>query len=408
MSMGKDFLNLKTEPKRLYVFILCTGIIITIGMGVNAYRDSALQNGYELTKKKAGEGSYEQEVIARIEGMKKIPMTVAVEEQRLTKEEAQAELERAGLLLDDILKGENESLTAITKNLNFTDHVPGTCVEVEWISGFSEYFYSDGMLREDAELREPLELKLSAILSCQEYTEDYEVAIILLPTKEPQRELLRLIEQEAARTPEKETLILPGEYQGKAITWKKPPDYTFLYFLLFTVGAAVFLKLGAKRDAKLKQKQRLEQMEKDYAQIVSKFTMLLSAGLSVRNAWERIVMLYRRGSEQKKPVYEEMSRALREMQKGISELEVYESFGTRVGQVHYKKLMALFVSEKRRGSINLPEAMNQEMLQAWEEQKRKTRQQGEKIGTKLLIPMMGMLAVVFIMILVPAFLSFQL
>ena len=53
------------------------------------------------------------------------------------------------------------------------------------------------------------------------------------------------------------------------------------------------------------------------------------------------------------------------------------------------------------------EAMNQEMMLAWEERKRKTRQQGEKIGTKLLIPMMGMLGVVFFMVLVPAFLSFQ-
>ena len=138
----------------------------------------------------------------------------------------------------------------------------------------------------------------------------------------------------------------------------------------------------------------------------SKFAMLLAAGLSVRNAWERIVVLGNKNKSQTKLVYQEMNWALKEMQKGISELEVYETFGNRVGQVHYKKLMALFVSHKKRGSINLVDAMNQEMLQAWEEQKRKTRQQGEKIGTKLLVPMMGMLAVVFVMILVPAFLSF--
>ena len=96
------------------------------------------------------------------------------------------------------------------------------------------------------------------------------------------------------------------------------------------------------------------------------------------------------------------------MEKGISELEVYESFGLRTGLVHYKKLMSLFVSDQRRGSIRLLEAMEQELYEAWEEQKRKIRQQGEKIGTKLLAPMMGMLAVVFVMIMVPAFLSFRL
>ena len=119
------------------------------------------------------------------------------------------------------------------------------------------------------------------------------------------------------------------------------------------------------------------------------------------------MLMYRRRGVQS-AVYEELNWGLLQMQKGISELEVYESVGIRTGQVHYKKLMALFISDKRRGSIPLMEAMNQEMFSAMEEKRRKTRQQGEKIGTKLLIPMIGMLGVVFLIILVPAFLSFGL
>jgi hypothetical protein len=107
-----------------------------------------------------------------------------------------------------------------------------------------------------------------------------------------------------------------------------------------------------------------------------------------------------------KVIDEELRWGLREMQKGVPELYVYECFGQRVGEIHYKKLMALFISDKKRGTIPLLDTMNQEMLLAWEEQKRKTRQQGEKIGTKLLLPMMGMLSVVFLIVLIPAFLSF--
>ena len=114
-----------------------------------------------------------------------------------------------------------------------------------------------------------------------------------------------------------------------------------------------------------------------------------------------------RKSGEKKAVYEEMNWALREMQKGVPELEVYEKFGQRIGQVHYKKLMAAFVSYKKRGGGNLLDLMNQEMLETWDARKRKTRQQGEVISTKLLLPMMGMLSIVFVMILVPAFLSFR-
>jgi len=393
----------------MYVLVLGVGSAFTIGMGVRAYQNTRVQNGYELPQNDAGKGAYEQEVIASIEGDEKIPVTVTVPEQKLSKEEAQVELTKAEELLNDILKGENESLSRITENLNFTDHIPEIPVEVDWVSKGSEYFYSDGTLREPIELSEPVEVQLSAILSCQEYDKDYETIVTVLPREMTGKEKFgNYIEQESVVDQKNRALILPKAYEGNSITWKKPMDNTFLCFFFLTILCAVFLKAGSIRDEQKAKQLRFEEIEKDYAQVVSKFTMLLSAGLSVRNAWERIVRLYQGKQGQKKMIYEEMNWALKEMQKGVSELEVYEKFGARVGQVHYKKMMALFISDKRRGSVSLLEAMEQEMAQAWEEQKRKIRQQGEKIGTKLLLPMMGMLAVVFIMILIPAFLSFQL
>ena len=168
------------------------------------------------------------------------------------------------------------------------------------------------------------------------------------------------------------------------------------------------MHIGAKRDYQQEKKDRRNRLENEYPQIVSKCAMLLSAGLSVRNAWIRIVAMNDGKNGVNSPAYEEMKWAIRQMQKGNSELDVYENFGRRVGLVHYKKLMALFISDKRRGSRNLLEAMNEEMMQAWEEKRRKAKQQGEQVGTKLLIPMMGMLMVVFVIIIVPAFLSFGL
>ena len=219
--------------------------------------------------------------------------------------------------------------------------------------------------------------------------------------------MLEIIQKNAIEEQTEDVIHLPEEYKGNAVIWRKPLDITFLYVLALAIAAVVFLKIADQKDEKDQKRALLESYEKDYAQIVSKFTMLLSAGLSVRNAWERIVLLNRGKKRGNRPIMLEMNQSFREMQKGVSELEIYEQFGTRVGQVHYKKLMALFISDKKRGSVNLLEAMNQEMLQAWEEQKRNAKQQGEKIGTKLLLPMIGMLTIVFIMILVPAFLSFK-
>ena len=406
--MGKEFLKLKADERKSYAVILLVGLGITIALGINTWQERKLTNGYELLKNDQEEGDYEEHLIARV-GEEKIPLAVLVKERALTEKEAKEEILKAREMLPAYLMGENESLKNVTTDLNFITRVPDTYVEVQWVERGSEFFSYDGEIKEDLELLEMVELKVSAILSCQGISEDYETTITLMPKSLKVSEaLLNQIEKQQEEKPENEVLILPDTYEGKTVTWKKVPDYTFLWIFMLTVLSVLLLKLGQKRDVEEEKKKRLERLEREYAQIVSKFTMLLSAGLSVRNAWERIVLLYRRKEDTQNIVFQELNWGLMQMQKGVPELEVYEVFGIRTGLVHYKKMMAIFISDRKRGSVNLLDAMNQEMLLAWEEKKRKTRQHGEKIGTKLLIPMMGMLGIVFVIILVPAFLSFEL
>jgi len=405
--MGKDFWKLTVTTEKSVRILLVGGIAAAILLGVKAYKETML-NGYELPRNEVSEGTYEQKIIADF-GETKIPITVTVKERVLSKDEAEMAFSKAEEVLPELLKGKNESLYGVTTGLNFVDKLPDCCVEVEWTEKQSDYFYSDGKLREEVQLNEPVELVVSAILICQEYTKDYQTEIRIMPEKrEAEQKLLALIEQKGEESRNKDVMLLPENFEGRQIIWRKPLDITFLYFFIFIIVAVFALKVGKKRDEKELQIKRLEELESDYAQIVSKFSMLLSAGLSIRNAWERIVVMQKRKGMLGRVVYQELNWGLGQMQKGVSELEVYEKFGVRVKEMHYKKLMALFISDKRRGSIPILEAMNQEMLLAWEERKRKTRQQGEKIGTKLLIPMMGMLSVVFVMVLVPAFLSFRL
>ena len=404
--MGKSFWNLQNNTKLLSRCILIAGVLIACMMGWNSYKASFLQNDYEIPRKSAGEGSFEQELIVSVEGGEKNSLTVTIEEQLLSEEEAVAELEKAEKVLRELIKGENESLLAIETDMNLVQQVPGTLVEAEWTVYPSEYLNSEGSFREEIEILEPVEVLLSAILTCQNLSRDFEITVQLLPRSLSERKVFQKLAEDAQKN-SKETVVLPKEYEGKRILWKKPLDTTFLLVLGICVAAAVSLNLGEKRDRRAECKRRREELERDYAQMVSKFAMLLSAGLSVRNAWERIVRLNQKKSEKNKILDMEMSRSFRDLQKGIPELEVYEDFGKRIGEIHYKKLMALFIADRKRGTVPLLETMNQEMLLAWEEQKRKTRQQGEKIGTKLLLPMMGMLLVVFLMVLVPAFLSFK-
>ncbi len=55
----------------------------------------------------------------------------------------------------------------------------------------------------------------------------------------------------------------------------------------------------------------------------------------------------------------------------------------------------------------MTEILRREAMQAFEERKALAKIQGEEAGTKLLLPMFLMLAIVLVMVIIPAFLSLQ-
>ena len=68
--------------------------------------------------------------------------------------------------------------------------------------------------------------------------------------------------------------------------------------------------------------------------------------------------------------------------------------------------MRTYINSLDMGNTPLLEKLEKEALEAWDERKRKARVLGETAATKLLVPMVMMLAVVMAIIMIPAFLSF--
>ena len=405
--MGKGFLKLIHETKRLSALIFGAGIVLTIILGILSARDARFQTEYKIARPKVGEEPLEQEIIVSLGGEKGIPVKIAVEDVQLSQAEAEQILLEGEQLLHTLVLGENESAEKIMYSLSFPENMQGTLIEIDWISKPLEYVNSDGTLREDMEILEPVSQEISAILNCQTYTRDFSMMITFMPRElSLEKRVERFVQQTEIDSREQKEFKFPTNYGEMNLQWRKPLDVTFVYFFFFILLAVIFLRLAEKRDVHMEKKERQKSLTNEYPQIVSKFAMLLSTGMSVRNAWTRIVAMNKAQGLENTPISQEMNWALRELQKGSSELMVYEQFGSRIGLIHYKKLMALFISDKRRGNRNLLEVLNDEMLQAWEEKRRSAKIQGEQVGTKLLIPMLGMMSVVFVIIIVPAFLTF--
>ena len=209
-----------------------------------------------------------------------------------------------------------------------------------------------------------------------------------------------VLEQEKS-TRKNNSFTLPTEVEGRKLTWSQKRNYTGLYVIFLGVMISVFLVYREQEEKKKLQIQKQEELVRSYPAVVSKLNMLLGTGMTIRNAWEKIVL----SCEGKGIVYEEMGIALNEMRSGISEGEAYERFGKRCGLTTYMKLGALLSQNLRKGSKGIADLLKVESIQAFENRKSIAKQRGEEAGTKLLMPMMGMLAVVLIMVMVPAFLT---
>ena len=93
----------------------------------------------------------------------------------------------------------------------------------------------------------------------------------------------------------------------------------------------------------------------------------------------------------------------RELRSGISEGLSYEHFGKRTGLQEYIRLSALLTQNLKRGNSMLLERLREEADKSAEERLQQSKKLGEEAGTKLLVPMVLMLAVVMAIIMVPAF-----
>ena len=93
-----------------------------------------------------------------------------------------------------------------------------------------------------------------------------------------------------------------------------------------------------------------------------------------------------------------MLYASREIEGGVSEAAAFENFGKRVGQKHYVKLTALLTQSLQKGNTQLFNTLRQEVTALSEERSAASRRKGEEASTRLLFPMMLMLAMTMVLI----------
>ena len=392
------------KRKQIGIIFLAT-VVLTLIVFVGEQIDR--RQDMEVVRNSYGEGKRIEEYEVTIEGEKE-RIQLEIEEQSYTREEIQEMFDKLLQEMDALVLGENDSWDYVERDLNLFTQLEKYPVQIQWELSSYDVLSLNGKIREEQLVEEGTLVEIRGTIS---YGEEQVIYIrnarVYPPIREKEDKLLYEIRQKVTQleesTRETSSFRLPKEVAGKSLEWSRQTESRWYYVLFVGVVLCVFLVYQEQDRKKQQEKKRKEAFTRAYPILISKFAMLLGTGTTIKTAWEKILCNKGDGGM----VYEEMQTTLHEMQSGISEAEAYERFGKRCGLTAYMKFGALLSQNLRKGSKGLGDMLRMEAIEAFERRKSMARRLGEEAGSKLLAPMLGMLAVVLIMVMVPAFMTMQ-
>lgn len=259
-------------------------------------------------------------------------------------------------------------------------------------------------------------IQAQAELQCGSYERVYQFSFLYKkPELSESEKLLQEIEnglQQQMMEEGREIIELPSEINGYPLHWSEEKEYLTPKILLLEILAFVLLIIFTKRKQKEDEKKRLQDMERDYADIVSQLSLLLGAGMTAKQAWNRLAMQYnfkrRCGMIEKKQVYESILRMNGRFLEGVSERMAYQQFREEIPANSYHKLMRILLGSLEKGTQGIEMRLEEESQLAFEQKILLAKKRGEEASTKMLGPLMFMLVIVMGIIMIPALIGFQL
>ena len=364
---------------------------------------SIQETGKEKQLSESGDGSTQE-------------VTIHVGERQYTQEQTKKLFAKAFEYIQKEVLGSNKSKELIYDNLDFCTSIPGTSIKVEWIPSDYSLIKTDGEICNEDLTNGGITTKVTAILTYYEQKAEQSMSFHIMPRQYSEQEILaqkleQAMEEASKKTSVDKLLELPKQIEEYDLHWEATKDNSSTLLLALGAFLAILVWVWGDKELENKMKYRKQQLLMDYPELINKFTLLVNAGMTIKQAWNKIAEDYSSKYQNKRLTkhyaYEEMLTTVRELKLGVPENIAYEQYGRRAGLIPYIKFSSLISQNLKKGTRGFTELLIHEATEAFEERKEIAKRLGEEAGTKLLIPMMIMLIIVFLIIMIPAFMAFQ-
>lgn len=357
-----------------------------------------------------GKASAKEEVLLETEeGWQELILEVGALEYEETQLEAMHQT--AENYLEQAVLGENESWDKVKTDLFFPETLAEYGGKLYWSTDAPWVINVDGEVQ-NAELTEVEQVMITAkIFYGSEYRYFSRLVTVYPREYTGDAAVLRKVQlelrqqEQASRTLEQ--FVLPESVLGYPVKEAGGDSFRVAAFLvLLSVVIPLLLYSGYFGDIDTKRKKRKEQAEASYLGFVTKLSLMMAAGITVRQAFNRLAGEYEKNYGAKHVLSMELKVTRQELDNGHSEQEAYEAFGRRLGVLAYRRLSSLLTQNVSRGVQGIRNLLLLEAKEVMAKERAGIKVRGEQAGTKLLFPMMGLLFLVFAILLVPAFRTF--
>ena len=165
------------------------------------------------------------------------------------------------------------------------------------------------------------------------------------------------------------------------------------------LGLMCSILIYAYLDMELKKNisEKHDAILSDFPVMISKLTLLVNAGMIVREAWTQIAY------SGETLIYKEMQTTAEDINNGMSDMDAYNNFALRCSVKEVRKFISSLVQNLQKGNSEMVKSLKLMTAESWETKKHLVKRQGESAQQKLLFPMLMLFIGIIIMVIVPVF-----
>ena len=303
--------------------------------------------------------------------------------------------------------GENDSFEEIKSNLNLREKIEGYPFEIEYKIRPRGYIGSSGEILETVGEDTEIEIEVTYYTEGFEEKEIIEGCLVAGDLSEKEKffgNLNKYMQNENENERTNKNFYLPEDFEGVEIKWSEKKKNSVPAMAIMTVLISVLVMIKYMFTYCENEKKRSEAIIDEYPDFAIKYALLNEAGLTHRQVIERLGANYKKGDN---PLYGELHKVCMEIRGGVSLPEALEKMAENCGVREINFFVGRIVRNLKKGGRDIAAEIRNAAEESSSEKREKIRRKAETAGTRLLLPMVFLLIIVFVLIMIPAFDSFS-